>query len=157
MKKQILMAIGIAGLFTCQPQPEARAAVHVGVSVPGGPSFSFSDRPDFVYLKDYGFSVSYGSPYDVIYYGDAYFILNNNSWYRAHDFRGPWVRIGSHELPRSLRMHGLRDIRHRRDIEYRRHDRRYWNDRFRQDREQWHGRDEHRGPDDRRGPGFDRR
>ena len=151
LKKQILLAIGVAGLFTCQPQHEAQADVRLGVKIPGGPNFFFSDRPDFVYLNDYGYSVSYGGPYDVIYYGDEYFIFRDGGWYRAHDYRGPWGRIRDFELPPVIRRHRIEDIRRYRDIEYRRHDHGYWNDRFRNDRDQWHGRDEHRGPDGHRG------
>ena len=144
--------VGVAGLLTCQPQHEADASVRVGVNVPGGPSFFFSDRPDFIYLNNYGYSVSYGGPYDVIYYGNDYFVFRDGGWYRAHDYRGPWGRIRDFELPPSIRRHRIEEIRRHRDMEYRRHDRGYWDQRFRHDRDQWHGRDDRRGPDYRRGP-----
>ena len=176
MKKQILLAIGMAGLFSGQPLTQAQASVHVGVNVPGGPSIFFSDRPDFVYLQDYGYSVSYGAPYDVIYFGNDYFVFRDGDWFRSRDYRGPWMRIRSFELPPPIRHHRIEDIRRFRDMEYRRHDRGFWNDRFRHDRDEWRGHDmrrdrfydrrgpddrrgpnDHRGPDDRRGPDFDRR
>jgi len=150
MKKQILLAVGVAGTLLCNPQPDLRADVRVGVGV-SGPGFFFESRPDFIYLDDYGLSVSYGGPYDVIYYGDAYYIFRDGGWYRAYDYRGPWGRIRDFDLPPAIRRHGWNDIRRFRDREYRRHDRRFWNDRFRHDREQWRMHYERRGPGDRRG------
>jgi hypothetical protein len=158
MRKQILLAIGIAGVFAVQPKTDAHADLRIGIEIPGGPGFSFESRPDFIYLDDYGFSVSYGGPHDVIYYGNAYFVFRNGYWFRAYDYRGPWGRINSYELPGPIRRHGWNEIRRFRDMEYRRHDRRYWDDRFRQDRERGRGQDDRRRPqgyDDRRG--FDER
>jgi len=150
MKKQILLVIGFAGALAAQPVTEARADVRIGINIPGGPGIYFDSRPDFIYMDDYGFSVSYGGAHDVIYYGNAYFIFRDGYWYRAYDYRGPWGRISNFELPGPIRRHGWDDIRRRRDIEYRRHDRGFWEDRFRSDREHWRGVDNRRGPDDRR-------
>jgi len=162
MKKQLLMAIGIAGVFAVQPHTDAHADIRIGIEIPGGPGFSFESRPDFIYMDDYGFAVSYGGPHDVIFFGNAYFVFRDGYWYRAYDYRGPWGRIGNHELPGSIRRHNWDEIRRRRDMEYRRHDRGYWDNRFRQDRERGRGQDDRRGPqgpdvrrgfDERRGPG----
>jgi len=166
MKKQILLAVGVAGLLTCQPQPQAFAGIKIlGVRISGDPKIHLTVRPDFVYLNDYGFSVSYGAPYDVIYYGDDFFIFREGSWYRSQDYKGPWRRVMNMDLPPAISRHRLEEIKRYRDVEYRRHDRRYWDDRFRHDRDDWRGHnehrerpddrrgpDEHRGPDDRRGP-----
>jgi hypothetical protein len=152
MKKQILMAIGVASLFTAQPSVETQAAVRVGVSVPGA-NFYFSDRPDFVYLRDRGYSVSYGAPYDVISYSDDYYAFRDGYWYRARDFRGPWVHVMTHDLPGPIRAHRIEDIRRFRDREYYRHDHRFWSERFRRDRDDWRRHDHYRARlDDRRGP-----
>ena len=147
MKKQILLAIGLAGMLGAQPAGDANAEISIGINIPGGPGLFFESRPDFIYLDDYGFSVSYGGPYDVVYFDNAYFVFRDGYWFRAWDYRGPWERIYYYELPPPIRRHRWDDIRRYRDVEYRRHDRRYWDERFRQDREHW-GR-----PDDRRGPG----
>ena len=152
MKKQILLIIGVAGAFAAQPVAESRADVRIGINIPGGPGIYFDSRPDFVYMDDYGFAVSYGGPHDVIYYGNAYFVFRDGYWFRAYDYRGPWGRISNFELPGPIRRHGWDDIRRHRDIEYRRHDRGFWEDRFRRDRDHWRQFDDRRAPDYRRGP-----
>ena len=141
--KKMLLAIGLAGGMMCSPHQDARADLPVAM---GRSSFYFDSRPDFIYLDDYGFSVSWGSPYDVIYYDDAYFLFQNGRWYRAYDYRGPWGRIRDFDLPPAIRRHSWNDISRRRDFEYRRYDRGFWNDRFRQDRERWHEREGRPGP-----------
>jgi hypothetical protein len=150
MKKQLLLALVVAGTSSCTPYPATRGDVHIGISIPVGPRFYFERRPDFIYLDDYGFSVSWGSPYDVIYLGNAYFIFQSGYWYRAYDYRGPWGRVGSFDIPAPLRRHQLEDIRRRREFEYRRHERNYWDDRFRQDRDRWQRPDDRPRIDDRR-------
>ncbi|NTU57787.1 MAG: hypothetical protein HGB00_02545 [Chlorobiaceae bacterium] len=154
MKKHFLLALGIAGGFICYPRHEAGAGIPLAMGIRGGPDFYLEVRPDFIYLDDYGFAVSYGGPYDVIYYGDYYFIFRDGYWYRSQDYRGPWGRIRHSELPPPIGRHEWGDINRRRDIEYRNYDRGYWDNRFRSDREQWRDRgDGRRGPDFQQGPG----
>jgi len=151
MKKQMLLAVGIAGVFLFYPQPEVHAAIPFAMGVRGGTDISLDVRPDFIYLDDYGFAVSYGGPYDVLYYGDYYFVYSDGYWYRSRDYRGPWGRIRNADVPPAIGRHDWGDIHRRRDIEYRNHDRGYWDNRFRMDREQWRDRDGRRGPEERRG------
>ena len=152
MNKQILLAFGISGLFLFYPQPEVRAGIPLAMGVRGGPDISLEIRPDFIYLDDYGFAVSYGSPYDLLYYDDYYFVYRNGYWYRSRDYRGPWGRMRRDELPPAIGRHSWDDIHRRREIEYRNHDRGFWDNRFRMDRDQWHNRDGQRGPNERRAP-----
>lgn len=145
-EKQILLAIGLAGGAFCYPHFDARADIPLAMGTRSSPGFNFESRPDFIYLDDYGFSVSWGGPYDVVYTDNAYFIYRDGYWYRARDYRGPWGRIRDLDLPPSLRRHNWNDINRRRDFEYRRHDRGFWENQFRQERERWRDRDGRPGP-----------
>ena len=147
MKKTIWMAAGLAGLFLGNPLSDAQAeiGIHVGgihVGVRDRPEFVIDTRPSFVYLPEQGFSVSVGSPYDIVYYGDLYYLYRDGSWYRSSHYRGPWVYVRDFNIPRSIRRHHWDDIRRYRDIEYRRHDRSYWEERDRHDRDRF-DRDRH--------------
>ena len=88
-------------------------------------SFFLSTRPDFISLSDYGFSISVGSPYDIILYRDLYYINQNGIWYCSPNYRGPWAIVRENRLPSRIKSRRWEDIRRTRDIEYRRH-----NDRF---------------------------
>ena len=149
MKKNILLAAGIAGmLFTTTPLvAHAEVDVRIGVGDHRGDrgyghegdrrrgsrlDFVIDTRPNFIYLPERGFYVSAGGPHDVIYYGNRYYLFRHGDWYVSWDFRGPWELIMDYELPYRLRRHS-RDIWRYRDEEYRRHDRGYWDERRRLD------------------------
>ena len=74
-------------------------------------------RPSFIVLPGYGFSVSVGTPYDMIYYDNLYYIYNNKSWYSSPACRGPWVIIQEDNIPDIIRKHNIDDIRKARDLE----------------------------------------
>jgi len=124
MKKTIWLAAGITGMLLGNPAADAKAAVNVSIGTSHRPSFVISSRPNFVNLPDQGFSVSVGSPYDIIEYGNMYYINQNGLWYRSSDYRGPWINIRSNKLPSRIRRHRMDDIRRYRDTEYRRHENR---------------------------------
>jgi len=117
MKKTIWIAAGITGMLLGSPTTDAKAALNVRIG--SRPSFVIDRRPDFVELRNLGFSVSVGSPYDIVYYGNLYYLNQNGSWYRSSDYRGPWISVRSSQLPSKIRRHRLEDIRRYRDTEYR--------------------------------------
>jgi len=142
MRKTVWIAAGIAGMFLGNPVADARAEVgirigDVRVGVGDRPHFVIDSRPSFVYLQDQGFAVSVGSPYDIVYYGDLYYLYRDGSWYRSAHYRGPWDYVRERNIPYRIRRHRWDDLRRYRDIEYRRHDRTYWEDRDRHDRERY--------------------
>jgi hypothetical protein len=73
-------------------------------------------------LPDQGFSVAVGSPYDIVFYDNRYYLNQNGSWYRSSSYRGPWDYIKTSHLPSRIRRHHVEQIRSFRDTEYRRHD-----------------------------------
>ncbi len=150
MKKSLfLCTAGVAGMLLCTPQSNANAEVNVNINLGGGPAVVAHRTPDFIYLNDYGFAVSWGWDYDVINYGKYYFIYRDGRWYRSSYFRGPWARVSYRNLPGEIRRHNWNDIRRRRDREYRRYDRTYWERHFREQRVR-DRRDDHGGRPDGR-------
>jgi len=136
MKKSLFLATtGIAGVLLFAPQSDAKAELNVHISMGNrSPVLVVSNYPDFIYLDDYGFYVSYGWDYDLIRFGDFYFVFRDGNWYRASYYRGPWRLVRYYDLPWQIRRHKWNDIWHRRDYEYRRHDRSYWDRHFREQR-----------------------
>jgi len=146
--------------------PPANAEVNLNINV--GPPDRFWSRagarlilplshsPGSCTLPTSGFYVSVGAPYDVIYYGDRYYIYNEGSWYRSRNYRGPWDRVKSRRVPTKITRHQHEEIRRFRDTEYRRaetYDRRSRNirpDRDRNDRRDKNDRNDKRDRDDNR-------
>ncbi len=83
----------------------------------GGLNFVIDTRPNFVPLPRYGFSAAVGTPYDLFYYDNVYYIYNNNGWYRSSYYGGPWVVIQEESLPDKIRSQRLEDIRRSREME----------------------------------------
>ncbi len=124
MKKNIWLAAGVAAMLLGAPSANAGAEVNIRLGGGRPPSFVLDTRPNFVALPGFGFSVSVGSPYDIVYYGNRYYLFQDGMWYRSSQYRGPWVVVRDGNLPYNIRRHRWEDIRSRRDIEYRRHDNR---------------------------------
>lgn len=126
MRKQIWLAAGIAGMLLAHPVTEAKAAVSINISAGERiPAFAIDRRPSFIALPGRGFSVSVGIPYDIISFGNVYYIYQDGYWYNSPSYRGPWVIVRDHNLPYGIRRHRMDDIRRYRDVEYRRYDRRH--------------------------------
>ncbi|NTV16913.1 MAG: BcpO-related WXXGXW repeat protein [Chlorobiaceae bacterium] len=124
MKKSIWLAAGVAGMLLGNPATEAKGAVSVLINARDGHSFVLESRPSFIMLPEKGFSVAVGSPYDIVFYDNRYYLNQNGSWYRSSNYRGPWTFIKAKHLPSRIRRHRLDEIRSFRDTEYRRHDQR---------------------------------
>ena len=122
MNKNIWLTAGLAGMLLGNPTADTRAEISVQISTGSRPSFVINSAPSFVYLRTQGFSVSVGSPYDIIYYRNYYYIINNGNWYRSSNYHGPWMVILNKRLPYQIRRHRFEDIRKYRDVEARRSD-----------------------------------
>ena len=122
MNKNMWLTAGIAGMLLSNPSADARGEVTVQITTGSRPSFVINSAPNFVYLRTQGFSVSVGSPYDIIYYRNSYYLYHNRSWYRSSNYQGPWMIILNKRLPYQIRRHHFDDIRRYRDVEARRSD-----------------------------------
>uniref|UniRef100_Q3ARS5 Uncharacterized protein n=1 Tax=Chlorobium chlorochromatii (strain CaD3) TaxID=340177 RepID=Q3ARS5_CHLCH len=85
-------------------------------------SIVINSQQSFIELPDQGFSVSVGSPYDIINYDNRYYIYQDGSWYRSSNYRGTWTVIRDSDLPDRIRRHRPEDIRRLRDNESRRYE-----------------------------------
>jgi hypothetical protein len=124
MKKSIWLAAGVAGMLLGSPIADVEGAVNLQIHSRNGHSFVLESRPSFVMLPEQGFSVAVGSPYDIVYYNNRYYINQNGAWYRSSSYRGPWSFIKTKHLPSQIRRHRLEDIRRFRDTEYHKNDQR---------------------------------
>lgn len=82
------------------------------------PTFYFRETPDFIYQESLGFSVGVGSPYDVFYDNNDYYIFQQGYWHRSSQLDGPWRIVDYQTLPPNFRRHKIEQIRRYRDAEY---------------------------------------
>jgi len=75
--------------------------------------------PQFVFAPELGYYVAVGTPYDIAYIGNAYFVFRNGFWYRTAYYGGPLIRTEGRFLPPLLVRHSILDFRRYRDVEYR--------------------------------------
>mgnify|MGYP006276568071 FL=1 len=141
MKRTTLIAASLLAAASLPSGPEAQARVNIDINlgqpapvyvVPAPPPppppppprrrIFIESRPRFIYSPDLGFSVSVGSPYDIVYYGDRYFVYDDGGWYWAPSYDGPWVFIENYRIPGRIRKFRHEEIRRFRDEEYRRHE-----------------------------------
>jgi hypothetical protein len=126
MKSKMLMLAGVAGMLMASPSVDALADVNVSIGGGPGRAFVIDRPPTFIQLATPGFSISYGAPYDIVLYGNSYYLYDHGQWYRSHRYNGPWKYVHVRQLPPRIRRYRIEQIRRFRDDEYnRRHDRRF--------------------------------
>lgn len=89
------------------------------VVVPAGPRIIIDEPPVFITPPRLGFYVGVDIPYDMFYISGRYYLWQDNHWYRAPHYSGPWGVVKYKNLPPGLRKHKLERIRYYRDDEYR--------------------------------------
>ncbi len=114
-------------------QADARISVHIDNI---GAVLDVSDHRNDVYFDVYdtnllfipalGFFVSYGSPFDIIFLDNFYYLHRYGHWYRSSSYGGPWIVINSYRVPPRIRKYPWRTIYQYRDREYRRHKQHTW-------------------------------
>lgn len=137
MKKQLIFAVILSTFMSVSAHAGVNIGINVGIPAPLPPSVVIRTAPEFIYSPQLGFHVSVGSPYDIVYIGNDYYLYNNGYYYRSHDYNGPWVGVEGRRLPPGLRKHRYDEVRRYRDGEYRRYmrDREHYNGRWYRPRE----------------------
>jgi hypothetical protein len=144
-----------AGLMSSVPafaQTDFRVSLDIG-NAPPPPRIYVTRAPRTVWLPDARVSVvrDPGFGYDTFQVGGYWYVYNDGYWYRARNWRGPFVVIHERYVPRQVALVPARHWRHGRpwrgyasasSRRYDRYDGRY--DR----RRDWDRRDWNRHPDD---------
>jgi hypothetical protein len=81
------------------------------------PPVAIDDPPEFVAQPALGLYAAVGTPYDLFYSSNRYYLCRGNIWYAAPYYNGPWVQIGYRALPWGLRRYPMARMRYMRDEE----------------------------------------
>jgi len=79
------------------------------------PPLVFDEPPEFVAQPSMGFYAAVGTPHDLFYASNRYYLCRGNAWYVAPYYNGPWVQVGYRSVPWGLRRYPIARIRHMRD------------------------------------------
>jgi hypothetical protein len=117
MKKWLLGSV--LGLSLCVPAI-AGAHTSVGVSLsigdaPPPPVVVIRQQPRVMLVPNstvYVVDDSYDMPYDMFRYGVFWYVYNDNYWYRARSYRGPFTVVSARYVPRAIIMVPARHWRH---------------------------------------------
>lgn len=82
------------------------------------PHFYFETRPNLVFMDGPGFYMAVGSPYDMFFHKNIYYIYNNGYWYQSARYNGPWVIVEHRRLPSVFHRHDVNYYRRYRDNAY---------------------------------------
>lgn len=121
------------------PRPDTRDAKQP--QQPEQP-ITLTQPPEFLFPEELGFGVAVGSPYDLFYLANTYYLLKTGTWYRSASYRGPWAVLGLSRVPPVLRKHNVAKIRELRNREFAA----YWKDKEKYKGRQFRPEEDHRLP-----------
>ena len=126
---RIVLSLLLAALLTAPSLALAEADVRVNINVgvplppppplPRAPRVFFNAPPLFLSPPSLGLYIGVDMPYDLVLISGSYYLFQDNNWYRARHYNGPWVLTRYEQLPPKIRKHKLEKIRYHRDHEYR--------------------------------------
>lgn len=99
----------------CAPIVGADGVTRVGVSMdfrsaPPPPRIVYGYEPELYEVPGTSVYVTTDSDYDLCRYGGSWFLSYQGYWYRAQDYRGPFVAIDVRRVPRDVQWtHGHGD------------------------------------------------
>jgi hypothetical protein len=126
IKNNSLLVAGIACMLLGLPQSDSRAEDIRHTSEEKSQNFVIDEQISFIFLPDYGFSVSEKSPYDIIFSENLYYLFRDGVWYCSAFYRGPWNVVQKDGVPFIISSHRWEDIKLLRDEYRRRRNIMYW-------------------------------
>ncbi len=123
MRRSIIGLMIVIAVATLAPRAHAsnvgfNFGVNIGnipAPVYAAPPVVIEEPPEFVVQPALGLYAAVGTPYDLFYAANRYYLSRGNGWYTAPYYNGPWVQVSYRELPWGLRRYPIARIRYFRD------------------------------------------
>lgn len=80
------------------------ADVSVHINVPA-PMVALPAPPHMVWLPGPQVYIAFGSPHQIFFDDDNYYLYDHDAWYVGPGYGGPWARTNMNHLPPGLRKH----------------------------------------------------
>ncbi len=121
MRKYLVILMSLCAIAASVSLAHAGFNIGVNVGVPApvivapsppviaapAPPVEVVEPPEFVAQPGLGFYVAVGTPSDIFYAGNRYYLCRGDSWYAAPYYNGPWVNIGYRAVPWRLRRYPI--------------------------------------------------
>jgi hypothetical protein len=114
----LAVTVGFVILLLLGSAVPARGQVSINVNIGAPPPVVVHSPPTMLFLPEPGFYVAVGVPYDIYFVGGRYYYLNDDHWFQATGYGGPWVHVIPSALPPGLQKFKIRRLRSFRDREY---------------------------------------
>ena len=85
--------------------------VNLPVPVVAAPPVAVVEPPEFIARPGLGFYVAVGTPNDLFYADNRYYLCRGDAWYEAPYYNGPWISVGYRALPGELRRYPIARLR----------------------------------------------
>ncbi len=123
MRRIVFGSIIFVAVTTSAPLAHAsNVGFNFGINVGNVPAPVYAPQPvaieephEFVAQPAMGFYAAVGTPYDLFYAANRYYLCRGNMWYAAPNYNGPWVQVGYRSIPWSLRRYPIARLRYMRD------------------------------------------
>lgn len=103
------------------PVPVRYEPAYEPAYAPAPPPVVVAEPPQFILSPRLGFYTAVGTPDDLFYAGNRYYLSRGGRWYRGASYRGPWATVEYRAIPWEIRRYPVERIRFWRDREYRRY------------------------------------
>lgn len=123
-KYGITLSLAVLALVMVSAMPwQARAGDNVTIKLPRPPipKITIPVPPPMVWLPVPQVYVARGTPHQIFYRENRYYLFHENQWYIGSGYEGPWAIIGVTFLPPGLRAYRARDWDDYQEEAYRRH------------------------------------
>lgn len=105
---------GPPGIVVAPPPPP----VVVAPPAPEQPEIVINEQPQLIFSPALGYYVAVGSPFNMVFIDNNYYLYRGGRWYMSPTYNGNWVFTEPRFLPSGIRRHNWADIRRYRDREY---------------------------------------
>jgi hypothetical protein len=102
--------------YPAEPAPPP-AAYYPAQAPPVAQEVVIDEPPQFIFSPNLGFYVSVGTPYDMVYVNNGYYLNRGGYWYFSTSYWGPWNYVQGRRLPSTLHRYRYEQIRQYRDRE----------------------------------------
>ena len=99
-----LAAMLLVGSFTpAHAETQSWFGFSIGVgNAPPAPRVVYVQRPETYWVPGTAVYVVESSSDDMFLYGGSWYVMNDNYWYRARSYSGPFVAVDVRQVPRPI-------------------------------------------------------